>query len=301
MGVRPVCTEHRLRQYKTEFDALNAAKSSGVAPSNAGATYCAATDSYHWVQNPALGWRHMSPTHRRRLGRIEHRDHPDGYPGCYLCGRDLIPVAKLPSIRPRRAEDWPTIEHIVPRARGGSNADENLKLSCPECNTRKGDRLLSELLDPEWEDYDPDWPIRSSIICRTIDDMEAESVAREQALLLDLSTVTSTAVIPLDRVPVNDTELLTTMIDETTNQLRLDLSASVLSERVDERQREITWTTYHCPWWMPKWLWRRVPTSTGRAVVKFEVRRDYPDPPFALGPHRHRTAIELHGDSDDRA
>lgn len=31
----------------------------------------------------------------------------------------------------------PAIEHVFPRSRGGSNEDENLVLSCADCNARK--------------------------------------------------------------------------------------------------------------------------------------------------------------------
>jgi 5-methylcytosine-specific restriction endonuclease McrA len=44
---------------------------------------------------------------------------------------------------------WPEIEHVVPRARGGSDALDNLVLACFRCNARKGARLLEELPD-DW-------------------------------------------------------------------------------------------------------------------------------------------------------
>ncbi len=42
----------------------------------------------------------------------------------------------------RRAE---TIDHVVPRSRGGPHAWENCVASCTRCNLRKADRLLEEL------------------------------------------------------------------------------------------------------------------------------------------------------------
>lgn len=38
-----------------------------------------------------------------------------------------------------------TIDHVVPRSRGGSHSWENCVACCGRCNTRKADRLLDEL------------------------------------------------------------------------------------------------------------------------------------------------------------
>jgi 5-methylcytosine-specific restriction endonuclease McrA len=38
-----------------------------------------------------------------------------------------------------------TIDHVVPRSRGGEHTWENCVASCADCNHRKADRLLSEL------------------------------------------------------------------------------------------------------------------------------------------------------------
>jgi len=37
-----------------------------------------------------------------------------------------------------------TIDHVIPRARGGTDSWGNLVLACVKCNVRKGDRLLEE-------------------------------------------------------------------------------------------------------------------------------------------------------------
>lgn len=42
----------------------------------------------------------------------------------------------------RRAE---TIDHVIPRSRGGTHAWENCVASCMTCNIRKADRLLEEI------------------------------------------------------------------------------------------------------------------------------------------------------------
>jgi 5-methylcytosine-specific restriction endonuclease McrA len=40
-----------------------------------------------------------------------------------------------------------TLDHVIPRSRGGNSTWENLVACCHSCNRRKGNRLLSELND----------------------------------------------------------------------------------------------------------------------------------------------------------
>jgi 5-methylcytosine-specific restriction endonuclease McrA len=58
---------------------------------------------------------------REILRRDEHR--------CQYCGRESSHL---------------TIDHVVPRHRGGEHSWENLVAACPQCNRRKGGRLPSE-------------------------------------------------------------------------------------------------------------------------------------------------------------
>lgn len=37
-----------------------------------------------------------------------------------------------------------TIDHIIPRSRGGEDTWENLVVACMPCNTKKGDKLLED-------------------------------------------------------------------------------------------------------------------------------------------------------------
>ncbi|BDZ49323.1 HNH endonuclease [Frondihabitans sucicola] len=38
-----------------------------------------------------------------------------------------------------------TLDHVLPRARGGTNTWDNVVVACVKCNNKKADRLLSEL------------------------------------------------------------------------------------------------------------------------------------------------------------
>lgn len=51
-----------------------------------------------------------------------------------------------------------TLDHVIPRSRGGTSTWTNIVLACIKCNMRKGDRLLTEIhmrllkkpIKPEW-------------------------------------------------------------------------------------------------------------------------------------------------------
>ena len=52
----------------------------------------------------------------------------DGY-RCQYCGREMNQL---------------TLDHVVPRHRGGEHSWDNLVAACPQCNRRKGGRTLSD-------------------------------------------------------------------------------------------------------------------------------------------------------------
>lgn len=66
----------------------------------------------------------MAMTPRQRRNRKERVFHRDG-PWCFYCRR-LFSYAEL------------TLDHLVPRVRGGRDTPDNLLLACEPCNVRKG-------------------------------------------------------------------------------------------------------------------------------------------------------------------
>jgi hypothetical protein len=58
---------------------------------------------------------------------------------CKLCGSRTLRSKKVP--HPRA----PTIDHIIPRSLGGSNAETNLQTACFECNSLKSAKPLGQL------------------------------------------------------------------------------------------------------------------------------------------------------------
>lgn len=65
-----------------------------------------------------------------------------------------------------------TVDHVYPRSKGGRNSWENVVASCKECNSRKGDKLLSDL---GWEmRFKPYVPQGSANFARLAADIRKE-------------------------------------------------------------------------------------------------------------------------------
>lgn len=59
-------------------------------------------------------------------------------PRCYLCGKETT----FEDTRwGKYGPDYPTIDHVVPLAKGGAHTWENVKVCCGYCNTRKGAKV----------------------------------------------------------------------------------------------------------------------------------------------------------------
>jgi hypothetical protein len=58
--------------------------------------------------------------------------NPALFPRCPYCGHDF------------ESRGGRTIDHLVPKSRGGSNAAANLVTACARCNVDKADMLLTE-------------------------------------------------------------------------------------------------------------------------------------------------------------
>jgi 5-methylcytosine-specific restriction endonuclease McrA len=50
---------------------------------------------------------------------------------CYICGRTM-------------QENEITVDHVIPRAKGGTDSVQNLKLAHERCNHAKDDKLIGE-------------------------------------------------------------------------------------------------------------------------------------------------------------
>lgn len=75
---------------------------------------------YRYVKMPVLN---AQPTKKNIMRRDSFR--------CQYCGVILI-------------EEDQTIDHIVPRAKGGRHEWKNVVAACRKCNTKKADKLLEQ-------------------------------------------------------------------------------------------------------------------------------------------------------------
>lgn len=74
---------------------------------------------------------------------------------CWVCRRDVDPGA------PRDSSHAGSVDHVVPRSRGGTNEDSNLRLAHQRCNRQRGSRLpeLEWPRDLHVIDPSPLWPV----------------------------------------------------------------------------------------------------------------------------------------------
>lgn len=68
---------------------------------------------------------------------------------CKYCGMNLVPDSEVEKYTTSSVfggvilldgYDFPQLDHVFPRSKGGENTIENLVLSCGKCNMKKGAR-----------------------------------------------------------------------------------------------------------------------------------------------------------------
>lgn len=75
----------------------------------------------------------LTAVHRRVFAR-------DGY-ACRYCGRACVdpPPFGADGKRPKNLPDERTLDHVVPRSKGGRHTDDNCVVACFACNNEKAD------------------------------------------------------------------------------------------------------------------------------------------------------------------
>lgn len=75
---------------------------------------------------------------RRKYEALVARDGPS----CWLCG-------KVVNLEIRWNSAWaPSLDHVVPRSKGGGNELKNLRLAHQSCNTKRGNLPESMVSSP---------------------------------------------------------------------------------------------------------------------------------------------------------
>lgn len=69
---------------------------------------------------------------RRRLSNRQGRR-------CIYCGRRMLRATPYNQLDDRRE----TIDHVLPRSKGGTNDPGNLVAACQGCNHKKADRIVT--------------------------------------------------------------------------------------------------------------------------------------------------------------
>jgi hypothetical protein len=73
---------------------------------------------------------------------------------CYICGCqcDWEDKKTTPSGYTHPGETYPSIDHVLPIARGGKHSWANVRLACIKCNSLKSDKLIdAEPIDNAYE------------------------------------------------------------------------------------------------------------------------------------------------------
>jgi 5-methylcytosine-specific restriction endonuclease McrA len=100
-------------------------------------------------QAAAVMLRRMFRTHeisvwlKFRETFLAHHKAKNGTLRCHYCGKEGL-VEDVPMNASKAGlSHLATIDHVVPRSKGGSEFDENnLVVACFPCNHRKGDKVL---------------------------------------------------------------------------------------------------------------------------------------------------------------
>jgi 5-methylcytosine-specific restriction endonuclease McrA len=79
-------------------------------------------------------WEQME----RNTDYLRRQEDEKGSLDCEYCGKENLKMYHWSEDK-RYTGDMATVDHVVPRSRGGDDDEDNLAVSCQPCNARKGD------------------------------------------------------------------------------------------------------------------------------------------------------------------
>ncbi|MCW2926605.1 MAG: endonuclease [Thermoleophilia bacterium] len=60
---------------------------------------------------------------------------------CQVCGRPVV-ISSGRRSRKQHPDNLLTLDHLVPRSKGGSSTVDNLRVACRACNMRRSSRAI---------------------------------------------------------------------------------------------------------------------------------------------------------------
>jgi 5-methylcytosine-specific restriction endonuclease McrA len=102
-------------------------KKAEVIANNNGKKIRSVKDAFAWPSVIRIT-RYVNVTFKKVILTRKNIFRRDSYK-CAYCGRSDLPL---------------TVDHIIPRARGGEDSWENLVTACVHCNNKKGDKTPAE-------------------------------------------------------------------------------------------------------------------------------------------------------------
>ena len=107
---------------------------------------------------------------RKRL--IERDGH-----NCHICKKPIFAVPSSPVVKPHEM----TIDHVVPKAKGGTDDDSNLRLAHYGCNADRGTKKVSKVAQPKPMEYHFSFVIRGQRVSLILQPQRAFDLRIEPA------------------------------------------------------------------------------------------------------------------------
>jgi 5-methylcytosine-specific restriction endonuclease McrA len=65
---------------------------------------------------------------------------------CRYCGRKGLAIEVPDAVTKAEMRHLATLDHVVPRSKGGTDDESNLVVACYPCNQRKGDESVDKMM-----------------------------------------------------------------------------------------------------------------------------------------------------------
>lgn len=83
----------------------------------------------------------MSPFQARAKRNLRRKVWKRSDKKCFYCGKELV-------FSGVKKSNKMTIEHLIPKSQGGTNALKNCVAACLECNHKRGNKKIKDFIEP---------------------------------------------------------------------------------------------------------------------------------------------------------